>query len=277
MSNIQTVRAVLFTSLLFPALCSMAETPSPEDIHVSNWLAFLETSDFNHNPISCHAVVIHKNWALTTSDCVPKPLSEITIQKPSVQKIMLRFSAESNQKYDQVEVSDVRRPSTYHTSQPVLLKLKSPLNPPFPTLSFKTHSWFDGLEGRYPLWTVYYLERMKRPSHLLVSRPEINVFSHPVKIKDQSDCIPRVKGLDWKICSIPEGFGEVLSSDFQRGSVLLDENFAVTGLGYELDQKNTTMEMNYFMPLGLSPFVRFIKEHTGIDKPRETKQMKNFF
>ena len=166
MPNIQTVRAVLFTSLLFPAFCSMAETTSPEDINtdVPNWLAFLETIDFNK-------------------------------------------------------------------SQVVLLELESPLPPPFAALSFKTYSWFKELKGRYPLWTVYYLVRQKRPSELLISLPEINMHSNSVKIEDQLNCHPYIRGLDWKICSIPEGSGKVLSREFQRGAILLDDNFAVTGLG----------------------------------------------
>ncbi|UYM17457.1 serine protease family protein [Endozoicomonas euniceicola] len=281
MSNIQTIRAVLFTSLLFPVFCSMAETSTKAiKAGVSNWLASLETIDFNTNPISCHAVIIHKNWALTTNDCVPKKQhrKETIVGRyyqeslEPWEKIVLRFSTESEKKGDQVTVSEVWRPSTYHTSYPILLKLESTLNPPFPTLSFKKHSWFDELGDRLPLWTVYYLERLKHEN--AVKLPEINLHFHPVRVMDQSNCHPFVRALDWKICSIPEGSGQVLSREFQRGAVLLDKNSMVVGLGYAPDQWNTTETMNYFIPLGLTPFENFIKETTGIENQPDIKLIK---
>ena len=271
MSKFQITRAGLFTSLLFQVFCSMAETPGPENIKVSNWLAFLETQSWDHKPVNCHAVVIHPNWALTTNKCVLSQPPEV-----AVQKIVLRFSNESNQKLKQVKVSKIWHPSTQNTWYPVLLELESPLTPPFPALSFKTHSWFDQLEDSYPLWTVNYLK--KNASEYYANRPEISTHSRPVRILDQSYCKPFVKGLNWKICSVSLGSSQALMSESQRGSsVLLDSNFAVTGLGYTLNQENTTAGMNYFIPLGLSPFKRFIKKHTGIEKPRETSQIKKSF
>ena len=289
MPNIQTTRAVLFTSLLFPVFCSMAETTSTKAIKagVSNWLASLETTDFNKNSISCHAVIIHENWALTTNDCVPKNQHRKEMIEggyyreliESQEKIELHFSTESKQK--SVKVSEVWRPSTQHTSYPILLKLESTLTSPFPALSFKTNSWFKELKEPYPLWTVYYLKRLKHDSENAEGKsaknnPEINLHSHPVRMMDQSKCDLFAIGLDWKICSIPDGSGQVLGSRFQRGAVLLDNDFAVTGLGYSLNQESTKIKMNYFIPLGLNPFIKFIKDNTGINNPRETKQTKKY-
>ncbi|WP_222842194.1 hypothetical protein [Endozoicomonas montiporae] len=250
--------------MLSLTLSSVSEAVPTDDDTITHWLAFLETSDWNQNPKSCHAVVIHPNWALSTNDCVPK----LPPEQPD-QEIMLRFSEGSNHNYDQVKVIEVIRPSTEHTSYPVLLKLESELKPPFAPLSFKTQAWFDALENRYPLWKVFYMNRLKQSGHFLLSRPKIDILFNPVKIKDQSDCHPFIRGIDWKICSIPADSRMVLSRDFQRGSVLLDQGFSVTGLGYVQNPENTTMGVIYFTPM--TPFRTFINRHTGTNHQIDRK------